>query len=598
MHARALSLVAVALASIGVAVAADATGLLRALEGATITTRFSIRGTERPPKNLVIVAIDNKSLQDLNTYPFSRTFYAKVIDKIAAEHPAAIAFDIDLENRTTIGKQNCLARFACDDLALLTSIRNHSGVTVFGTTSTTGDGQILFLGSAEGTTLLNEVGSRPGVELFPSNQPGGVYRQMTYSVQGIDTLAVATVEVATHRRVPRSEFGAGNQWIDFVGPGHTIPYVSFSSVYDSKKYGASPVNFGGKIVVVGATELSLQDLHATSTDGQMPGPEIQANAIETVLRGLPLRSLPTWLDAMFIVLLGAGVPLASTRLRAGATTGVAVLLGVWFVVATQLAFDFGWVVAIVYPLLALVLSSYGTLSHQLHYAAVDAERARVHALFARFVPPPVVDELLARTRNGLRLRGIELDSTVMFCDLREFTAFAEGLPPARVIEVLNRYLSEMSEAILAHGGTLVAYAGDGIMSVFGAPLEQHDHADRALEAAREILQERLPRFNDWLRSEALGQGFRIGIGLNSGPVMSGNVGSDARLEYAAIGDTTNTAARLEAMTKGTRYQLFLGEATRSRLHREGSDLVFVEQMQLRGKEQEVRVWSVESPAVA
>ena len=121
----------------------------------------------------------------------------------------------------------------------------------------------------------------------------------------------------------------------------------------------------------------------------------------------------------------------------------------------------------------------------------------------------------------------------------------------------------MSDAILDNGGTLVAYMGDGIMAVFGAPLEQADHADRALAAAREMAGERLARFNAWLAEEGHGDGFAMGIGLNTGDVMSGNVGSERRLEYTAIGDTTNTAARLEGMTKGTPHQVFLSESTRA-----------------------------------
>src|ERR1700684_228230 len=116
----------------------------------------------------------------------------------------------------------------------------------------------------------------------------------------------------------------------------------------------------------------------------------------------------------------------------------------------------------------------------------------------------------------------------MFTDLRGFTSFAESLTPGGVIEVLNRYLSEMSDAILDHGGTLVAYMGDGIMAVFGAPIVQDNHADRALATAREMLEIRLPRFNAWLLESGLGAGFRMGIGLNSGSLMSGNVGSQRR----------------------------------------------------------------------
>ena len=107
-----------------------------------------------------------------------------------------------------------------------------------------------------------------------------------------------------------------------------------------------------------------------------------------------------------------------------------------------------------------------------------------------------------------------------------------------MIELLNHYLEEMSDAIIDNGGTLVAYMGDGIMAVFGAPIEQQDHADRALAAAREMLEVRLPRFNQWIRSQGMGEAFRMGIGLNSGVVMSGQVGSKRRLEYTAVGDTT------------------------------------------------------------
>src|SRR5205085_4899165 len=134
------------------------------------------------------------------------------------------------------------------------------------------------------------------------------------------------------------------------------------------------------------------------------------------------------------------------------------------------------------------------------------ERERVRDLFSRFVPENVVDEVLATADQGLRLGGVQREGTVVFTDLRGFTAFAETLSPSRVIEVLNRYLSEMSDAILDHGGTLVAYMGDGIMAVFGAPLPQDDHADRALAAAREMLDVRLPRFNQWLQEENLSEG--------------------------------------------------------------------------------------------
>jgi adenylate cyclase len=161
-----------------------------------------------------------------------------------------------------------------------------------------------------------------------------------------------------------------------------------------------------------------------------------------------------------------------------------------------------------------------------------------------------------------------------------------------VIEVLNRYLSEMSDAILDHGGTLVAYMGDGIMAVFGAPIVQEDHADRALATAREMLAERLPHFNAWLKENGLGSGFRMGIGLNSGLLMSGNVGSERRVEYTAVGDATNVAARIEQLTKGTPHQLMISGMTKDALTDPPDDLVFVEGVELRGRRARTSIWSL------
>jgi adenylate cyclase len=293
---------------------------------------------------------------------------------------------------------------------------------------------------------------------------------------------------------------------------------------------------------------------------------------------------------LLIVLMGLAIPLVGLRAGPPLTIGIALALGAALTVGTQLAFDGGRVLPFVYMAGALVLASAGTLSVQL--VTIAFERERVRDLFSRFVPENVVDEVLA-TADGLRLGGVQREGTVMFTDLRGFTSFAETLTPDQVIEILNKYLSEMSDAILDHGGTLVAYMGDGIMAVFGAPIAQDDHADRALATAREMLSVRLPRFNGWLRERRLSeQGFRMGIGLNSGPVMSGNVGSERRVEYTAVGDATNTAARIEQLTKGTPHQLMFSAATKDALLQPPREMVFVEEVELRGRRAKTSIWSL------
>jgi adenylate cyclase len=224
------------------------------------------------------------------------------------------------------------------------------------------------------------------------------------------------------------------------------------------------------------------------------------------------------------------------------------------------------------------------------------ERARVRDVFARFLPETMVDEVLSRADGDLRLGGVRLVSTVLFADLRSFTSFAERTSPDEVIAVLNRYFGEMSDAVLDNGGTLLAFLGDGLIAVFGAPLECDDHADRALAAGREMLRVRLPRFNGWAREQGYGDGFRMGIGMSSGPLMSGNVGSERRLEYTAIGDTVNTAARIEALTKELGHPVLLSEATLDLLTVPARDLVYVDEVTVRGRTAPTRVWGLPDAA--
>jgi class 3 adenylate cyclase len=238
------------------------------------------------------------------------------------------------------------------------------------------------------------------------------------------------------------------------------------------------------------------------------------------------------------------------------------------------------------PVLLRARISAGLNKRRVH----ELEQARVRDVFARFLPESIVDEVLVRADGRVNLGGVRLICTVLFTDLRGFTTFSERNPPDHVIDVLNRFLGEATDAVLDNGGTLVTYLGDGVLAVFGAPIECSDHADRALATAREMLHTRLPRFNDWLRG-ANHDAFDIGIGISSGPLMSGNVGSERRLSYTAIGDTVNTAARIEAHTKEVPHAALVSQSTRDLLTGT-DDLVFVDEITLRGRTSPTRLWGL------
>jgi adenylate cyclase len=583
LRTRAALLVLVGAAAVGLVLAAYAGHVMRSLELKSVDARFSVRGSTGAPRDVVVVQIDDVTFNDLRNsgrtaqWPFPRRYQAKVVDDIAKGHPKAIAVDVQFTERTT----------PRDDGALINSVAAAKNV-VLATTEVDEKGHTAIFG---GDSVLRQIGARAGNGVLPADSDG-VIRRTPFETSGLTSFGIVAAEVARGRLIEPPS--SPSPWIDFAGPPGTVKTYSFSHVLDGK---VDPSAFTGKIVIVGPSAPSLQDIHATSTAGRewMSGAEIQANVADTALRGFPLRDLPRGFGPLFIVLLGFVAPVAGLWLRGWRPLLVALAAGAVFVVLTQIAFDHGRVVLFTYPLTALVLSSVGVLAVDYLLEAVDSVRTR--DAFSRFVPEAVVDKVLARTDAHLRLGGEAVVGTVMFTDLRGFTTFSENLSPAQVIDLLNEYLSEMTDAVLGHGGTLMSYLGDGFMAIFGAPLPQEDHADRALAAAREMLEVRLPQFNESLKERGYDRGFKMGIGINTGEFMAGNVGSERRLEYTAIGDPINTASRIEGMTKGTPYALFLADATREALTRPVEDLVFVDEMAVRGRSQTIKLWSLSSPGI-
>jgi adenylate cyclase len=574
-------LIAVAVASAGIALLLYGTGLFHDTERSSVDTRFSIRGDETPRSDIVLVLIDDTTSRELPVrFPFPRSLHARVINAINRDGPKAIAYDVEFLQPTKPDQDNALinavVRAGPNKVILADSqpdAQGHSGV--FG-----------------GQRILDQIKARAGNDQI-GEDPDGVRRRIPYSVGQMKTFPLVAAEVASGKTVTTSDMGGDNAWIDYAGPPGTYPAVPFSRVLNGQ---VDPGVFKDKVVVVGASDPGLKDVVDTPVSGSdhlMSGSEVNANAIATALDGFPLQSIPLGLDLFLIVLLGIVAPLASYRLSPIRALIVGLAGGVLYLLAAQLAFDSGWIIPVVYPMVALGLSLVGSLL--VYYVREAFIRRRVRDTFARFVPEAVVGQVLAQTDDDLRLAGKRMDVTVLFSDIRGFTTFSETRDPGEVIGILNRYHEEMTDAVMGNGGTLISFMGDGIMAVFGAPIEQDDHADRALAAAKEMLSVRLPAFNRWMLNAGVKEEFQIGIGLNSGPVMAGNVGSQRRLEYTTIGDTVNTAARLEGMTKGTGHSLFVADSTRDLLASKDGDLGFVDSLPVRGRAEEIRVWSPVDP---
>ena len=577
---RAVMLVIVGVVASGLSIAALVGHVLAGPELQIRDVHFSIRGKQKPPRDVAVVAVDSQSFQAIgHTWPFPRRYEARVIDQLHRDGARVIAMDIQFTEATDNADDQAIANaiYNAGNVALTTDTVNSKGHSdIFG-----GDQAVRELRASWGISSVKPDGD-------------GIYRRVYYSLSGVRTFAVAAASRALGRPVLRSAFPRGSSApIDFAGPPATIHSYSFSDVYSGRVPASA---FKGRVVVVGVSDPVGQDVHPTAASRAelMSGPELQANAISTILRGFPLRDASPLLNVLLIVAMGLVVPLANMRLRSWRVGLLALTVAGTYIVATQLAFDGGLIITFAYPLMAILLATVGSLGADYLFTAFEHQRVR--DTFSRFVDDAVIEEVLAHTGGDLRLGGEQRVCTVMFCDLRGFTSFSESLTAATVIEVVNFYLDQMTDAIMGAGGTLVSYMGDGIMALFGAPLTQPDHADRALLAAREMMGVRLPRFNAWMREQGFETaGFRMGIGLNTGTVMAGNVGSARRVEYTAIGDTTNTASRLEGMTKGTEHMLFMADSTRQLLTGEDDDLLLVGDFEVRGRRAKMRVWSVPDP---
>ncbi|PTL60399.1 CHASE2 domain-containing protein [Paraconexibacter algicola] len=586
------------LGTIAIAVVLAATPVLDGLERASGDVRFAVRGEQTPREDLVVVAVDDRTFSDLDQrWPFPRSLHARAIERIAADRPRAIVYDVQFSEETDPDcdpddpdiTDACIEAIESDN-ALLLALRE-AGDVVLATTEVSAAGRPNLLGGDPEALAFSR--ARPGIALFPID-PGGVYRRGRVRQAGLPTLAVATAEVVRGRRLDPTTVPQDPFLIDYAGPPGTVPQVSFSSVV-----GPRPVprgTFRDRIVVVGPVATTLQDVHPTSfaSAGEMSGAEIQANAIATVLDGFPLRTAPRWLAVLLAAML-AGLPVAAGARLGGGARNAALLAAVALVAAgllvgaALLAFSGGFVLPVAAPLVALALGTVVALVTGSVREAVEREFTR--RVFARFVSDDVVDQVLARAeRDGsLRLGGERMETTVLLSDIRGFTTFSERNRPEVVLELLNRYLSTMTEAILDRGGTVTGFLGDGIIAVFGAPVPHPDHADRAVRAAQDMLV-RCAAFNAELAAEGRDVEFRMGIGLNSGPVMAGNVGSQRRLDYTVIGDVVNTAARLEGATKGTPHDLFVAGATYQALLEDHPELVFHDTIALRGRAAGVPVY--------
>ena len=368
-------------------------------------------------------------------------------------------------------------------------------------------------------------------------------------------------------------------------------YVPAWQVLDGS---AAPAAIKDNIVFVGSSAEGLNDLHATPLDPAAPGVEIQAQIAEQLLLGDALER-PDWThgaEAVYMLALGLALllllPKAGARWSGALGFGaIAAAVGIsWYLFsAHRLLID------PVFPSLTLLLVYLSSSAAM--YLRTEAERQRVRTAFSRYLAPSVVEQLASRPER-LRLGGEMREMTLMFCDIRGFTTISEGFDAEGLTRFINRFLTPMSDVILAAGGTIDKYMGDCIMAFWNAPLDDPAHAAHACGAAL-AMRAALAELNASRRREAAAAGnpsadIRVGIGLNTGICCVGNMGSEHRFDYSVLGDDVNLASRLEAQSKTYGVDIVVGERTAEAAA--ALALLELDLIRVKGKTRPVRIYAV------
>jgi adenylate cyclase len=338
-------------------------------------------------------------------------------------------------------------------------------------------------------------------------------------------------------------------------------FYSEQQMLAGEKPMVDPAVFRGKIVVIGTTAAGLRDQFTVPfTEGSMPGMQVHANVIDNLLSQRFMRPIGGGWNLLVLLGCALAVGVSGVALTVWPAAGVAAMVILAIGAASVALFGRGVWMEVAAPVLAVAFTAFGGTAYQ--YFVEGREKRQVKRTFSRFVSKDVYEQLVADPASA-RVGGARREMSVLFADIRGFTTFTERGRPEDVVAQLNEYFSRMVEVVFAHRGTVDKFVGDMVMALFGAPLADADHADHAVQAALGMLDALKDQNARWA---AQGRpALEIGIGVNSGEMVAGIIGSDTIMSYTVIGDAVNLGSRLESLNKQYGTRLIVSAGTRDRL---------------------------------
>lgn len=597
---------------------------------------FEIRGPiPIQDSSVVIVAISQEADEEIPyKYPWPVDLHAKLVENLNQAGAKAIGFDVVYDNRDNFDLAH--------DTLFAQALKQYGNVILGGNIAS--GGQNRGQGSSSITTSL----VRPN-QVLRNNNPnpfglvrahhdqdgtirkyilGAEYNDHQYYSMGIDLLRLYAgidsseiSETEMHLNLGPFEipkYGNNLMSINYFGEPGTFTRHSYQTVIDdpsvvlasedssfqtntfsSPSYGLVNSDvFKDKIVLIGSTMPELQDLHETpfAQQGTMPGVEMHANAIQTILSGKYIYHIPGWLNFIFLIGL-IGIIVLSTRKLTGVwgfVTYIILSLGVIGLVLFEFL-QFRFIMDLVAMLMALTVGYISTQSYE--YLVEEREKRRIRGLFSSYVSPDVVEEMVEGDKEP-ELGGDEVYMTAFFSDIQSFSTFSEQLPAKTLVKLINEYLSAMTNILTEHGGTLDKYIGDAIVAFFGAPVPMEEHAYKACVVSQ-LMQMELAELRDKWESEGekwpkIVHHMRNRIGINTGKMVTGNMGSESRFNYTMMGDNVNLAARCESGAKQYGVYTMITENTKQEAEKYGDDCVFryLDRIVVKGRTQPVDVYEI------
>ncbi|MEA2599415.1 MAG: adenylate cyclase [Acidobacteriota bacterium] len=598
--------------------------LVRTPEELATDLMMQARGKRPPDPRIVVCAVDAPSLRQFGPWPWRRSRVAELISRLKADGAKVIALDVVFSNPSP---HEAGYDLSAEDPVLAAALEKAGNVVLgyffrrerLGVNAETLEREVY--NEVDGESL--PVPGRPGVEanlplfasaainqgFFSHERESGVLRHyalaITYSGGYYPPLALRASEVflggkglalasrsgmaevkLADRRVLADE--QGRLWVNYRGPAKTFETIPAGKVLAGQ---AAPGTFRDKLVFVGLTETGVGDVQSTPFGSEIPGVEVHANVADNLLTGRYIQDtgLLRGVSLLAMALLALAVALLVLRparhLLGAAAAALLVL--VWPLLAYAAFVTRGWHLQALSPMLAGGLAL--VLSLRVRVATEEERAQRIRQTFEHYVSGPVVEEMI-RHPERVKLGGERREMTVLFSDIRGFTSISETLDPEALVRLLNEFFTPMTRLVLENGGTLDKYMGDALMAFFGAPLAQPDHAARACHAAL-AMRDELVRLNEgWHRDGKLPPHLTlgIGIGLNSGEMSVGNVGSEVVFGYTVIGDNVNLGSRIEGLNKDYSTQILVSEFTAKAA---GNGFLFCEldSVRVKGKQKPVGI---------